>query len=418
MRDAFPDQRLHPSVNRFAFPTSMSQPITLGRSVSCLLLATGVFYLGRFTAPVAVPLPIPPATGVAASSALRENTAEHSTAAAVPTVAALSAVQIQALRSSLDLMVPSPHRDDELLNMLGAWALVDPLAARAYAAKQLTGDVQAQAFTAVLTSWAKKDATAAWDWVQKNEPNEHSHVRAVLVETARINPALGQRFAASVAEQHPEQAAEVYIYALDGVMHDGNYEAAKLMVADAKMPNEEQKNSLLNFLAGQWARYQPEEAAPWVLALPEGPVRDQAMDGLTQAWSDINPVRAADFAVKLPPGEVRQTALRQAISKWTMDDPVVASKWVLQFDAHQDFDQAVASIATSHDLISRNIGLALGWADTIQNPALRRESTTTVVSNWYALNPVAALNYIKTSPELTTEIRQDLLEKIVPSAPR
>ncbi len=397
----------------------MSQSFTFGRSIVYFLFAAGIFCAGRFTAPVAsIHRNTPPASGATPSVVAREASSPDSrtTPAGVPAAGKLTENQVQARRNRVELMVPSPRRDEDILTMLAEWALVDPLAARDYAAKRLSRDAQAQAFNVVFTSWAGKDAAAAWAWVEKNEPNEHSHVRAVLVETARINPALAQRFAAGVAEQHPEQAAEVYLYALDGVLHDGNYEAAKLMVAEARMPNEEQKNSLLNFLAGQWARYQPDQAAPWVLALPSGPVRDQAMDGLGQAWSDIDPVRAADFAVRLPPGQVRQTALRQAISKWTMDDPVLASKWVLQFDAHQDFDQAVASIATSNDLLTRNIGLALGWADTIQDPTLRRESTTTVVANWYAQNPSAALNYIKTSPDLTVDTRKDLLEKIVPLA--
>ncbi len=394
----------------------MSQSITLGRSLIYGAVAAGLFFTGRFSAFVVSPhnhhLPAGDNSS-SPSSAAGSGTVAPKIAAGAPEM--LSASQIQLRRNSLELTRPSPSRDEDILKMLAAWALVDPLAAREYVSKSLTRDMQADAFNTVFTNWAKKDPIGAWTWVQSNEPNEHSHVRAVLVETARTNPALGQRFAAEVAQQHPEQAAEVYIYALDGAMHDGNYAAAEQMIADAKMPNEEQKNSLLNYLAGQWARYQPDQAAPWVMTLPPGPVRDQAMDALGQAWSDIDPVRAADFAVKLSPGPVRQNALRQAISKWTMDDPLVASKWVLQFDANQDFDQAVASIATSNDLITRNINLALGWADTIQDPGLRRESTATVVSNWYAQNPVAALNYIKTSPDLSASSRKDLLERIAPA---
>lgn len=394
--------------------------MTLKRSLVYFLLAVGLFFAGRLTAPVAASRLSALAPAGSPATSLRESSPakDETTIKSEPPSIALSDAQVQAWRSKIDLLAPSPRRDEDTLAMLAAWAQVDPLAARAYAAKLPGRDAQAQAFNVVFTGWARKDAAAAWAWVQMNEPEEHSHVRAVLVETARINPTLSQSFAAGIVAKHPENAAEIYLYALDGVMHDGNYEAAKAMVAQADVPDQEQKNSLLNFVAGQWARYQPEQAAPWVLNLPAGPVRDQAMDALSQAWSDIDPVRAADFAVKLPPGPVRQTALRQAISKWTMDDPVLASKWVLQFDAHQDFDQAVASIATSNELINRNITLALGWADTIQDQSLRRESTTTVVSNWYAQNPAAALNYIKTSPDLPGDMRNDLLDKIVPAGLR
>ncbi len=390
-------------------------PQATPRTFIFILLAPGLFLLGRYTAP-GLSRQTAAATTTVAGAARGEHAAlparEEKIHANTDPVSVASEPSLQAWRQKLEAQAPSPAREEELLVLLGAWARVDPLAAHAYARKQLTHDAQAQAFTTIFTHWAEKDAVGAWAWVQANEPEEHSHLRAVLVETARHDPALGASFAASLVSRYPEQAAELYVYVLDGAMHDGNYTAARQIASEAIMPNEEQKNSLLNFLAGQWARYQPEQAAPWVLSLPAGPVRDQAVDALGQAWADIDPVRAANFAVTLPPGESRQTALRQAISKWTLDDPATASKWVLQFDAHQDFDQAVAAIATSHNLISRNINLALGWAETIQNPALRRESTTTVVSNWYAMNPTAALDYIKTSPDLSTEVREDLLAKV------
>jgi len=386
----------------------------LARLTGFGVLAFISFYAGRVTAPAREFAQASPAAKALKAPAEKAN---ESPTVALDAKVPLSDSEIKAWKQRLDGVAASAARDEDRLRMVAAWAQVDPLSALAYARSSFSHDALSQAMTAVFTNWAKKDPQGAWNWVLANEPGAHSDLRSVLAETGRNNPGLAGQFAAEFATAHPEASAEVYFAALDGVFHTGNFETAKTLIAQAKMPNEEQKNSLINLLAGQWARYQPENAAAWVLQLPAGPVRDQALDAVGQAWSDIDPIKAADFAVNLPPGPDRQTALRQAISKWTLDDPAQASKWVLQFDAHEDFDQAVASIATSYNVMNRNTNLALNWAATIQNPALRTQSVTSIVSTWYVNDAPAALNYIKNSPDVSAESRKALLKVVASMGP-
>lgn len=375
--------------------------------------AVALFVLGRATAPhpspalvthtpeAVHPTPLPAGVSTSHPALQREPLTEKA---------------VDEWKHRLGTQLPSAARDEELLSMLGAWAQVNPRAALEYAQKNLTYDRQAQALAAVFTGWAKKDPTAAWNWVTSNgSPSQN--LRSVLTEIGKNDPALAQRFASEFAQQHPEQATDVYFCVLESVMHNGNFEQGIALVNQANTRDTEQKAMLINLLAGQWARYQPDKAAAWVLNLPAGPVRDQALDALGQAWSDRDPLGAANFAVTLPAGVVRQTALKQAISKWTLDDPAQASRWMLKFDAHEDFDQAVASIATSHGLMYQNLNLALNWAGSILDENLRTQTTGTIVSNWYATDPAGALNYVKTSPDLNARMRETLL-KLFPSSPQ
>lgn len=336
-------------------------------------------------------------------------------AASVPTPS--SPTDLKTWKARLDTTPPSEAREEEVLQMLSTWAQVDPRAALEYARNSLPQDRKAQGIANVFTGWAQKDPAAAWNWVLTHESAQGDYLRIILSETGKQQPEVAQQFAAAFIQQHPDQGADLYLAVLDGAIHAGKYDEAKRVLSEAKMPNEEQRNNLINYFAGQWAHYEPEKAASWVMQMPSGPARTQALEVLGQAWSEVNPAQAADFAVKLPPGPERQTALKQAISKWTMDDPSQASKWILQFNAHEDFDQAVASLATSSNVMYQNTSLALSWAATIQNPTLRGQTTTAIVLNWYATNPSAALNYVNTAPELTNEARQELLRMIVPPAP-
>jgi len=307
---------------------------------------------------------------------------------------------------------PSAAWDEERLHLLAAWARRQPEAALDFARRNLLHDRQAQALTSIFEAWAEKNPAAAWDWVMTRENGDAGHLRTVLTAVAKNDPGTAERYAADYARQNPDLASNAYLAVLDGVMFTGNFEGAERVVAGAKVPDEEQRNLLLNFLGGQWASYQPEDASKWALTLPAGAVRDQVLDAVGQAWSDSDPVGAADFAASLPAGPVRQKALVQAISKWTLDDPLQASQWVIQYDAHQDFDQAAAAIATSADVMNRNVGLALKWADTIQQDGLRNQTTIAVLSTWYANDPASAISYIKTSPDLGATDRQAIAKAI------
>ncbi len=384
-------------------------PNVWSRAAAVLLAAAIIFLVGRFTAPHA------PARASDPTAAQAAPLIASSAAVKIGSSNPLPPAKIEEWRRRLDAGVPGEARGKERLRMLSEWARVSPTAALEYVRQKMFRDRQPEALTTVFEAWAGQDPTAAWNWVLTRENGDAGHLRSVLTEVAKNDPVMAQRLAGEYAGQHPDLASNAYLSALDGVMYTGDYEGAQRMIAQAKVPNEEQRNILLNLLAGNWARYQPESAAQWVLNLPAGAVRAQALDALGQAWSDIDPPRAAEFAMNLPPGPERQTALKQAISKWTMDDPLRASEWVLKCNAHGDFDQAIAALATSSDVMNHNVDLALGWAGTIQQENLRRQSTIAIVSTWYSTDPASAMGYIKGSADLSPETRQELL-KVFPAA--
>lgn len=305
-----------------------------------------------------------------------------------------------------------PAGEKNRLQLLAAWAHVAPTDALDYVRTTFPLDRKQEALTVVFAAWAQTDPHAAWAWVRDKESGEAGRLHTVISEVAKNDATLAQTFARGYAAQHPDLASNAYFAVLDGVLYSGGYEAAKAIVASAAVPNEEQRSLLLNYLAGDWARYQPAEAAQWVLHLPESPARSQALNAVTQAWSDASPAGAAEFAVNLPAGPERQAALQQAISKWALSDPMQAGQWVLKYNAHGDFDQAVASIATSSELMNHNVPLALDWAGTIQQQDLRRRSTSSIIATWYSADPASALNYIKTSQDLSVDQRNDLLRSL------
>ena len=304
--------------------------------------------------------------------------------------------------------------DDERQKNLEQWAQRDPQAALEFARTKLKGDRRAQALSAILTVWGKNDPAAAWAWVSANEPTASHHFDALLEVFGKNSPETAAHYVAEVVRNHPEAALEVNLSALLGITYSGNFAAAQAFVNANAGLSPELRGNLYNFIAGQWARYSPEAAAAWVVALPAGPQRDQALVGLGDSWAGTDPAGAAKFAETLPSGESRQLALRQAINNWLQDDPDKARQWVMDNNHHEDYDQAVAAIATQSNFMFREPDRALRWASTIFDDGIRIQSTGVVLAGLYSRDPAATVAYIRGATNLTDEQRNQLLTQFPP----
>lgn len=378
------------------------------------LLAVGSFYLGRSTAPDAptpTPLTVMPAPLQRGTTSVIDPTPTPAEIAGSPTEKGSSA---RAALAKLERSPGSEQREDERLRLLTEWAAVDPAAALQYAKANFRSDRLGQALTAVFSSWARKAPETAWNWVVTNMPGEMQHLNVMIGEVGKSDPALASRLVQDYSKQHPEAMQELLIAALQGMSYSGRFEDAKKVIDGISFSSDDERTAMVSYLAGQWGRYQPERVASWVQSLPPGSSRDQAISNLGEAWSDANPSQAADFAIKLPAGIVRQNALRQAISKWVMSDPDKARTWVINSDVHEDFDQALVSIATDSNLMSREPDRALRWASTIFDDELRFQSLSSVLTTLYTRDPNAALKYLRTSPDLTPEQRGQIEQQLQP----
>lgn len=311
----------------------------------------------------------------------------------------------------IDLSPASEARERERLDLIARWAARDPLAALDYVRSDLRGDRRAQGLSIVFKTWARRDPRAAWGWVTRNMPGATPNLDEVIGEVGRSDPALATELVSGWASTHPGSAQELYLAAIRGMAYAGSFTEAAQAIEGAAVPGTGERDDLVTYLAGQWARYQPEQAAEWARQLPAGPARDQAMTSLSIAWADRDPAGAAKFAFGLPPGTSRERALEEVVSKWLTVDPTQARDWVINQGVHDDFDRAVAAIATQPQLMGSQPAVALQWAGDIIDDSVRFRCLNTVLSNLYARDPAEAADYIRSSRDLTPDQRAEFLRR-------
>ncbi|MBC8094625.1 MAG: hypothetical protein H7Y43_02325 [Akkermansiaceae bacterium] len=390
--------------------------LSLKNLVLIMAVGAGGFVLGRFAVPSRNE-----ATGATTISHGDRATSPSSAASVAGGIAASqkrsfsqTTAQVRLALQAIDKKAPCDQREEERLKLIQALAATDPLGAMEYAKQNLKRDRLAQAMASIATEWARHDPAAAWSWACSRGPEEVYHSHTVLEQVSRDNPEQAARFASEFAQKQPEEAVAMTLTAMRGMTEGGNFEGARKLANDLQLRSEEEKGVLLNFMAGQWARHEPEKAAQWVQSLPEGPLRNQALIGLGESWGEVDPPKAANFAAQLPAGEQRQLALKQAISNWILNDPAEASIWVNSFDPSPDFDQAVASVATMRFLMEEHIDTALSWANSIYDSPLKIAALSEIVSYWSTHDHAGAVNYVKTVSSLTPEARQQLLKQLQP----
>jgi hypothetical protein len=293
-------------------------------------------------------------------------------------------------------------------------AETDPRGALEFARTQLKGDRQAEAISAALSVWGRNDPAGAWNWVKTEMPTATYHFDTLLEVFGRQSTETAGLYAAQFSAEHPDATLEVHLAALMGVTYRGDFAGARALVdGDASLDPAVRAN-LNNFIAGQWGRFAPQDALEWVMSLAPGPQRDQALTGLGESWSDVDPVQATQFAAALPAGEARTLAMRQAVSKWVEADPAAARAWMLQTDRQDDFDQAVSSIATQNNFMSREPAQAMHWAEGIFDDSVRIQSESAILFSWFPTDPGAATAYLQSSPDFTPEQRAEILRKLRP----
>lgn len=304
--------------------------------------------------------------------------------------------------------IPSAATQDEQQHLLEALAAVDPQAAMTQA-QQLKGDRQAQAVSAVLAVWGEKDPQGAWGWVESTHPENIYQYDQLLDVFGRNNPETAARYATSLAGTHPDLTQEVYLSALMGITHAGGYDTARQLVESANISTED-RAALMNYVAGAWASYEPQAATQWVMR-QSSELQSSALVGLGESWSNVDPQAAANFASKLN-GPQRQLLLQQSISKWLMDDPAAASNWLSAAENHQDYDQAIRSVATLPNLIRDNAQTALSWSERIYDGNLRMSTLQQILGEMKQKDPVGAASYARSASNLTTAQRTQLLNSL------
>lgn len=282
----------------------------------------------------------------------------------------------------------------------------DPVRAMALALNESNPMLRERLRNAVLKGWAAVAPDKAADWTLVLPAADRRSALVAVFSGAVERPSEAARLGKKLCAQIPEEAGDYGQLLISALTESGAYETAAHFAQES---TSEHGPAWLNAAYYQWAMHQPESALKAFGGISDRAARSHAFLGLTAGWAEANPAAVANYAVNLPAGADRAAALGQMLSQWATRDPLTASEWMLKnLNPSPDLDEGVAAVASLPSLVSQRPEIAIGWAESIADPALRASTLTTVARLWAERDPDGARRYLQSTGSLSAEEKEAL----------
>jgi hypothetical protein len=191
-------------------------------------------------------------------------------------------------------------------------------------------------------------------------------------------------------------------HAIDALCDSGNFSLAAKLAASG---DDSQRPFWLGEAYSRWAQLQPDAAAAAAADLTDPAMRSRALHGVVGGWTEADPAAATRFVQQLPPGSDNTALLSQSLERWTKVDLKGASDWINNHEAGEAMDAGVAAVAT-RDYLPPDV--AVSWAESVVNPALRSQTLTSVLRSWATTDLTAAQHFFDTTRDLQPDDRKEI----------
>ncbi len=285
----------------------------------------------------------------------RRNAAEHGM---------LNALAAENPAQALEMLKHNPA-----LGNRGAWntffnnlAAHDPRKAIELALSLSPGKNQADAISALASSWGLSDPVAALSWVKQ------------LPAGPTRQQALG-RTLSMLAWKDPAEAVKV---------------------AMEELPSGWQKYNAVSQALGKWMEKDAAAARAWAEKLPPGDLRNRALSSVVATWAKSDPQGALRYVMESPDGQAHQSMLQTTLVRWISNDPKSGLQW-LDENAATIKPNTLSNLLTS--LSYQNSEAAATLLSRIPEGDLRNRNARNVGSQWAASDPAAANTWYERMPE-------------------
>lgn len=315
----------------------------------------------------------------------------------------------QLLAQAFAMPTSDPQRTRLITELLSQLAETEPAAALELASQIESLRDSESARIAILEVWGKNDPAAALAWANQalaNEParTRRSQLSALYRGYAQSNPeaAFQQALAISGDDRLRNRLLDDVI---ETQVENGGLQAAKLAIDLIDDP--ETQSNLRRELVDEWAQFDPESAAQYVLSLGED-ADSRLKTELVSEWAESDPAAAAAWLSALPeddPAIARASA--EIIQEWTRYDLAASAEWLNSLPPSPELDRAV--ISYTFRAAEEDPGTAMTWAESIEDDRRRTWMMERVAATWKEQDAETFKSYLDDS-ELTAEQRKTLEE--------
>lgn len=269
----------------------------------------------------------------------------------------------------------------------------------------------------LFLAWAKKDPTAALDYIDEN-PNTRRNRDEVLQTWAGADPAAAEKWA---VEKHDGDGPNPYLAAVIQGMapHDIAGAArltqgmplsrergqaidamAKALLMDGteaafafpdSIEDERLKGSFIMMISQNLSRKDPQAAADWLTSMDQGVLQERAAGDVAARLARLDVSKATDFVSKLQP-EAKSRAAANVIPAMSESDIAGTARWVSSMAGTPGYDRMVESFVWSCD--EREPEQSAAWISGIADPAQQTRLYNRMLGNWAKKDAAAVRTWV------------------------
>lgn len=272
--------------------------------------------------------------------------------------------------------------------ILTAWAKVDPLAALDYASEN-TGSPFAR--NTILTEWARTDPEGAILWAESNHEGDGANpwMVGVIRGLASTDPTRATDLMNSMP--YSGERGQALSALLPQMLAQGP-EVAKAWIEG--FSDEQLRDGAIRRISEDLARTDPVGTADWLLAQGGDGAR-RSMDDVIEIWADQDPAAARGYYQSLPQGPLRTSALRGLTNQMALEDPRAAADFL---DANAaDADDWVYRQFVWHSF-REDPSVSADYIARIQNERERDRTYRRMLDGWLRRDYDAASGWISNTP--------------------
>ncbi|MCX7819651.1 MAG: hypothetical protein N2652_10685 [Kiritimatiellae bacterium] len=301
---------------------------------------------------------------------------------------------------------PAGPRRSGAENLLARrWGQLDPAAALAWAASVSEPIRRHELRRQVMLGWASVDPSAAFAHVSAGADGTAPphRLREVFEGAMQAETHTALRFAAQLDPSRFGGEAGSIIWTVFG-----RDPAATVAFVEA-LPDGDLRQLAVDRVIDHWARYDPLGARAWMERLGASGQTLSARIELGESWARVDPAGAVGWFLDLPAEQQDGRILDRILHRWLQYDPDACITWLREQPPSPLLDRVRAERAVS--LARRDIAEGLAWVPLITDPRRRAAAEEQIVWDWYRRDRAAAVEYAQRSGTLPDAARQRLIER-------
>ncbi|MEM7790370.1 MAG: hypothetical protein AAF546_03120 [Verrucomicrobiota bacterium] len=289
-------------------------------------------------------------------------------------------------------------------NVFSQWAARDPEEARRAALSLPDGQAKVRALSGALGEWISRDAAGALEWLDALPRDSTSY------------------------------------YARREIFRDivrQNFDAAREYVDSRENPLEKRKileNIYVGNLANNKGVDEIVEVFDWMSSVTTGQLYDRKVRDTIQAIAERDPERAKEFVLQMPIGNGRKNALGAIGSALAQRDPAEALAFANSLEFEEEKRQVLSNmswrlargdvlgasqmiLASNDSLVEKQLGTrlvdewsvynreaAMDFASSLSDEEAKSNAIRSIVKNWMQSEPAEAMLFLET--EITDQNKQ------------